>query len=157
MFGGKEAWGDGVDAHTFRRPFAGQELGEVENGGFGGGIGNDAAQRNVAGDAGDVDDAAPAASDHRRPEFLAGQENAAHQIQIEVRLQVSECNTLEGEVGGDGDFGIVSADGVDEDGGSAEGFFDGLARCAEAAFLSCVGGKKRRRRTAARGRRGTGS
>src|SRR6185437_7456335 len=42
LFGGKEAGGDGVDAHAFGRPFAREELREADDRGLRGGIGHHA-------------------------------------------------------------------------------------------------------------------
>lgn len=120
LFGRKEARGDGVDADTFGGPFAGKELGEVEDGGFGGGVGYDSRKGEVGGYTGDVDDRPASIGQHARPENLAGEEDAADEVEIEIGAPIFDGDLFEFFVGGDGDFGIVAAGGVDEDSGGAE-------------------------------------
>jgi len=141
LFGGEESGRDGVDADTARGPFSSEEERNVEDGGLGGGIGDDTRERQVGGDAGDIDDAAASAARHGRAEFLARDEHAATEVQIEILLPVGQGDLLEGLLGRDGDFRGVATCGVDQDAGRPEGGFQFFVCFGQAAARQRVGGK----------------
>src|SRR5438093_2466065 len=138
LFGREKTRGDRVHAHALRRPFAREELRQVQHSRLGRRVGDDARQRHVRGDAGDVDDAAPATPAHRRAELLARQQHAADQIQIEVGLPVLDLDLLEQIFSGDRDFRIVAAGRVDENGWGAQPRFDLAVRLGEAGARNSV-------------------
>ena len=131
LLGGEEARRECVHAHALRRPLAGEELREAQDRRLGRRVGHDARERQVRGDAGDVDDAAAPALAHRRAEFLTGQQHAAGEIEVEVRLPVGERDLLERALGGDGDLRGVASCGVHENRRRTELGFDLLVRLAE--------------------------
>ena len=57
LFCGEEPWDERVDADAVRSPLSGEVFAEVVHGGFAQGVSEDAAQRNHAGHAAEVDDA----------------------------------------------------------------------------------------------------
>ncbi len=139
LFGGEKSGGDGIDADIFRGPLASEELGEVQDSGFGGGVAHHAREGEMSGDAGDVNDGAASAGSHGRTEFLTGQEDSADEVQIEIGQPVFHSNLVDGAFGGDGDFGIVPAGGVHEDGGRAEFFLNVLVSGLEVLLAGNVG------------------
>src|SRR5438128_7115357 len=96
----------------------------------------------MARDAGDIDDAAFAASDHRRSEFLARQKNTANEVQIEIRLPVWQFDLVERTFGGHSDFWVVSPSGIHENCWRAERFFDRLMRRMQARPLHGISTEK---------------
>lgn len=116
LFRGKEAGGEGVDSHSMRSPLAGKELGEVEDRGFGGRVSDDAAERQMRGDTGDVNDAALLAFDHFPAKDLAGEEGAADEIEIEGFAPGGEVEAGEGVLRGNGDIWGVASGGIDQNG-----------------------------------------
>src|SRR5579864_1697742 len=80
LFGGKEAWRDRINPHTFGGPFARKEEGQIDDAGLCGRVGDNPGQWQVSRNTGDVDDTALAAGGHSRPEFLAGQQCASHEV-----------------------------------------------------------------------------
>ena len=144
MFGREEAGGEGVDAHAFGGPLAGEKLGEAEHRGLGGGVGHHAGEGDAGGDAGKINDAPAAPRRHARAEFLAGQQHAADKIEVEIPLPIRERDVFEFAFPGDGGFGVVAAGGVDQDGGGGElGGHRGV-RGAEAFPIHGVHGEKGR-------------
>ena len=83
LLGGEEAGAEGVDPHPARCPLAGQELRQVQHGGLGRRVGDDARERRHPRQGGDVDDAPPARFQHRPAEDLARQQDAADQVEVE--------------------------------------------------------------------------
>jgi hypothetical protein len=69
---------------------------------------------------GDVNDAAAAAGDHGRAEFLAGKKESSDNVKIEACLPVSELNLLELPFWRHSHFRIVATRCVHQDSGSAE-------------------------------------
>lgn len=120
LFRGKEAGGNGVDPDVMRRPFAGEKLREAKDGGFGGGVGDDAGEGNVGRDRSDVDDASLLFFDHERSEDLAGKEDAADEVEIEVGPPSVWLDGLDRIFRRDRDLGIVTAGGVEENGRGSE-------------------------------------
>ena len=119
-------------------PFPGQKTGQVQHRRFGGRISDHARDRQVAGHAGDVDDAALAPGDHGGSKFLAGQQHAANQVQIKIRLPVPQVDLLERALRANRHLRIVPAGGVDQNARAAQGLRDGPVRLGEARFLRCV-------------------
>ena len=103
LFGGKKARSNGVDTHALAGPFAGEKLAEAENSRFGCRIGYDARKRKVRGDTGDIDDRALSARDHSGSEDLAGDQDPANDIEVEVRFPILDRNVLKGAAGADRD------------------------------------------------------
>jgi len=95
LFGREKAWSDGIDAHAASGPFTSEKLGEIQHGGFGGGIGDDARDREMTGDAGNINDAAATALDHAWTEFLAGKQYAANEVEIEIGAPIVEGDLFE--------------------------------------------------------------
>ena len=93
-------------------------------------------------DAGDVDDAALAALAHRRSEFLAGQQGAPDQVEIEIGLPVLQGDVLEGVVRCDRDLRIVAPGGIDQDGRNAQAGLDTLAGLGQAGAGHRIRGKE---------------
>jgi len=96
----------------------------------------------VAGHAGDIDDAAFATGHHPGSEFLARQEQAPYDVQVEVGLPISQRDVFEELFAGHGYLGIVAARSVDEDSWRTERFLDGLVRGMQALLLDGIGRKK---------------
>ncbi len=71
--------------------------------------------------AGDVDDAALAPRHHARPEFLARQQEAAHQVQVEIGPPILHRDLLELHLARHGHFRIVAPGGVDQHGDRPKG------------------------------------
>src|SRR4051812_40878007 len=80
----------------------------------------------MRGDARNVDDRTSVASHHRRAEFLAGQQYAANEIEVEVRLPISQGDLFEWKLGSNCDFRIISASGVYENSWCAKRFLNRL-------------------------------
>lgn len=131
LVGWKKAGRDGVDADAAGSPFAGEKLSEAEDGGLGSRVGDDAGQRDVRGNAGDVDDAAFFGGEHSGSENLAWKKRATDKVQIEIRGPICGGDGSEGVVWRDGDFRIVAAGGVDENRGRAESEDGGVEECRE--------------------------
>src|ERR1043166_2933284 len=88
--------------------------------------------------------AALAAPDHRRPEFLAGQQNAADQIQIEGDPPVFQSDLFEASVRTERDLRIIPTGGVYENRGRAERPFHLLLGSAQTLPRHRVSEKKSR-------------
>jgi len=142
LLGWEEAGGERIDADAAGRPFAGEELAEVEDSGLSGGVGDNAAEWQVGGDTGDIDDTAAPALAHSGAKFLAWEESATHEIEVETRHPVGGGDFLEGVVGSDGDRGIVAAGGADENAGGPEAALDGLVGLGETARACGVADEK---------------
>src|SRR5258707_13631721 len=78
LFGWEETGRDGVDPHAFHRPLASQEDAQAEDRCFGHRIAYDSGQRDMRGNAGDVDNASPPARRHGRAKFLARKQDASY-------------------------------------------------------------------------------
>lgn len=131
LLGGEEAGAEDVDADVFGCVFAGEVLREVDNGGFGGGIGEDAGKGQVRGDAADVEDGAAVR--------LCGHEGGKN-LATEVRGEKAAIDDFVPLIVGDllvGDGG-VGAGAVDEHIDLAEGGDRGVEKGLDGEAL--VGG-----------------
>ena len=141
---GEKAGRERVDADALGRPFARQERRQIQHRRLRRGISDDARKRNMRRHAGNVDDAAAAAGDHRWPEFLARQQHAADQVQIEILRPIRELNLLEGSLFRDGHFRIVAAGGVNENRGRAQGLSQVTMGFLQALAPGGIGGEESR-------------
>ena len=142
LFRRKETGRDGIDANALGRPLARQELRQAQHRGLGRGIGDDAGQGHMRRNAGNVDDAPLAAPDHRRPEFLAGQQHAADHVQVEVGAPILQNDLIQTALRAQGNAGIISARGIDQNSRRADRLFDLLMCCPQRFARHRVGGKK---------------
>ena len=132
----EEAGGDAVDADAVGGEFPGVAHGEVDDAGFGGGVGGYAAEGDVGGGGGYVDDGAgdvflyPEAG-----EGLGGDEEAAEEVEADDFFKELYVGVDEGG------FAAVSSGTVDEDGGGA-GFLDDFGQAVfDGLFVGYVDGE----------------
>ncbi len=124
LFGGEEAGDEGVDADVLVGPFAGEVACEVMDGGFGGGVGEDAGERIESGDGAEVDDGCGAGFiDEVLAEDLAGAEDGG-EVGVDDAL-VFVFGDVEERSGG------VGAGAVDEDVDLAGALEDGFEEVVE--------------------------
>ena len=120
MFGWKESGSNGIHTHAGGRPFASEEIGKIQNGGLGGGVGHNAGERNVCGGAGDIDDAPSTCIHHCLADDLAWEQRPTNEVEIEARCPILSGYLREGIFRCHGDAWVVSTGSIHENGWNSE-------------------------------------
>src|SRR5881296_4107531 len=94
---------------------------------------------------GDVNDGAFATTGHHRPKFLAWQEDAANEIQIEIGAPILQLDLLKGALGRDRHLRIVATRGIHQNRWCAQDFHDRFMCPAQTMAIESVGAKECRR------------
>ena len=128
LFRGKKAGRNAVDADAFGRPFAREKLGQRKHGSFAGTIGDHAGERQMSGNARDVDDRAVTPRAHRRGKLLARKEHAANEVEVEVRAPILERDRFKGALRRHRNAWVVPARRIDQNAGRTELLADRFMR-----------------------------
>lgn len=146
LIGEEEARGDGVDADAggeLGGHLSGEELGEIGDAGFGGGISHHAGEGAEGGHGGEIDDGALAGCHHRAHEHLRG-DDGAHEVHSEHLLEGLDVDVEESFVGRNGGTGLIASGGIEQGIDAAIAGHDGIAGGLHGLYIHHIGGDKHR-------------
>ena len=139
LVGWEKTRADAVDADPAWSPFAGQELGEIDDGRFGRRVGYDARKGYDSRHRGDVDDAPGIPEQHRFAEDLTRQNRATDEVQVKNILPGIERKFAEIFSGLECRGGLIPPCGVDENIDRSHRVFDMVAGLGQRVSIQSIG------------------